>query len=456
MPSKYQAIINRLAILRDKLLNRSEELHTLNGGKVTPDQITVVEAWAKIRDYVTRLSTLNDAIDHFEEGRARGDAETTWNDVIARYNRNLVNIENLSRSASRYDAMGAKAMAIPDPEPMEPKGEPQPDPQSKPPKPPKPKPLPPINPKPAKKEPDPEPLKEVTPADIKRLASDRTKLIDDIITRMEKSVGKAQAALMETVIDDFVDTLDQNEDGTIKNTLANKRKLQTLERVYNKFVSQSGIEVVNTIVQGVTDVMNFNGKYFGVFTQPAQLGKIMAETQTAIGDWLGITKRGGLVENGYLNKLLTDPKIRDEIKNSMFKSIVSQKGYQATKSALKDYIVGNKEQTGALQKYYRNFVYDTFNQVDRTQQKMFADKLKMTYAIFEGGLIKTSRAFCKARNGKVFSSEEIEKFDPKEAKPPNYNPFTDLGGYGCRHHLNWIPETLAFALRPDLRQAATA
>jgi hypothetical protein len=456
MPSNYQAIINRLAILRDKLAQRSEDIQfKIMGGKVSSEQIEIVDAWAKIRDYVTRLSTLNDAIDHYEEGKARGDVETTFDYVIDRYNRNLTAAANLARTASRYDAMGNKAMAIPDPKPGQPEGEPQPDPQAKPPKPAKPKPAPSPKP-PAKKEPDPEPLKEVTPAQIKRLAADRTKLIDDIIGRMEKSVGKAQAALMDTVITDFVDTLDQNEDGTIKNTLANKRKLQTLERVYNRFISESGIEVVNTIVKGVTDVMNFNGKYFGVFTQPAQLGKIMAETQTAIGDWLGITNRGGLVENGYLNRLLTDQGIRNQVKDTMFKSIVAQKGYQATKSGLKDFIVGNPDKAGALQKYYRNFVYDTFNQVDRTQQKMFADKLKMTYAIFEGGLIKTSRPFCKARNGKVFSSEEIEKFDPKEAKPPNYNPVTDLGGYGCRHHLNWIPETLAFALRPDLRQAATA
>lgn len=453
MPSNYQAIINRLIALRDRLSRRSDELHVLTGGKVSPEQIEVVNAWAKVRDYVTRLSILNDAIDHFEEGKARGDVETSFDYVIDRYNRDLTAAANLARTASKYDAIGNKAMAIPDPEPDKPEGEPKLEPQAKPPKPPKPKPQPSPKP-PAKKETEPEPLKEVTPAQVKRLAADRTKLIDDIIGRMEKSVGKAQAALMDTVINDFVDTLDQNEDGTIKNTLANKRKLQTLERVYNNFVSESGIEVVNTIVKGVTDVMNFNGKYFGVFTQPAQLGKIMAETKTAIGDWLGITNRGGLVENGYLNRLLTDQGIRNQVKDTMFKSIVAQKGYQATKAGLKDFIIGNKDKAGALQKYYRNFVYDTFSQVDRTQQKMFADKLKMTYAIYEGGLIKTSRAFCKARNGKVFSSEEIEKFDPKEAKPPNYNPVTDLGGYGCRHHLNWVPDAVAFALRPDLRTQA--
>src|SRR5690349_5485939 len=117
MPSNYQAIINRLATLRDKLLTRSEQLHVLAGGKTTPEQIDVVNAWAKVRDYVTRLSILNDQIDHFEEGRARGDAETTWDHVIDRYKRNLTAAANLAKTASRYDAIANKALAIPNPEP---------------------------------------------------------------------------------------------------------------------------------------------------------------------------------------------------------------------------------------------------------------------------------------------------------------------------------------------------
>jgi hypothetical protein len=46
------------------------------------------------------------------------------------------------------------------------------------------------------------------------------------------------------------------------------------------------------------------------------------------------------------------------------------------------------------------------------------------------------------------------KFNPTTAKPPNYNPIRDLGGYACRHHLNWIPYELAVMLRPDLARAA--
>lgn len=285
---------------------------------------------------------------------------------------------------------------------------------------------------------------------IFQLAGDRTKLVDRIITEMEKATAKSQDELRQ-VVEDFVDGLEKDEAGNIKNTLGNKRKISLLDRVYNQFVEESGAKVVQTIVKGVSDVLNFNGRYFGIFTTKAQLGNIMADTRDQIGDWLGITKRGGLVENGYLNRLLRDPKIKDTVRDSVFKSVVSQKGFFETKKDLRDYIAGNKEKAGALQQYYRNFVYDTFSQVDRTQAKIFADKLGMEYAIYEGGIIKTSRKFCRERNGKVFTREEIEKFDPPEAKPPNYNAITDLGGYGCRHHLNWVPKAVAFALRPDLR-----
>jgi len=286
---------------------------------------------------------------------------------------------------------------------------------------------------------------------IQKLTGDRTKLVDAIISEMEKQVGSAQQELLRTIVEDFVEKLETDEAGNIKNTLGNKRKLDLLDRVYNQYVQQSGVKIVETIVKGVSEVLNFNGKYYGIFTTKAQLGKIMADTRDQIGDWLGITKRGGLVENGYLNRLLSDPTIRNTVRDSVFKSVVSQKGFFEVKKDLKNYIAGNPQKAGALQQYYRNFVYDTFSQVDRTQAKIFADKLGFEYAIYEGGLIKTSRKFCRDRNGKVFTKKEIADFDPPEAKPPNYNPFTDLGGYGCRHHLNWIPEAVAFALRPELR-----
>lgn len=290
--------------------------------------------------------------------------------------------------------------------------------------------------------------------DILKLAGDRTKLIDLIIEEMEKAVGDAQDGLAERIATEFIDKLDTDENGRVRNTLANRRKLNLLDKVQAQYAKNEGLDVVKTVVDSVGKVLDFNGRYYSTFTTKAQLGAIMQETKDFVREWLGINNRGGLVENGYLNTLLYDPSIRNTVRDSTFKAIVSQKGFFEVKKDLGAYIKGTNGKAGALQQYYRNFVFDTFSQVDRTQAKVFANKLGLKYAIYEGGLIKTSRAFCKARNGKVFSDAEIEKFNPTEARPPNYNPFTDLGGYGCRHHLNWIPDTVAFALRPDLKPAA--
>lgn len=464
---KLKLTLQRLQILEAQLLARVTQVQQIMGGKTTSEVAAVAGIWKSVKDYTEKLFSVNQSIDIHEENERAGIPEDVRPRVDERHARTLANGENLLKQAQRYINKAENELNSPLPNPDEddeqvpkPKKEPKPPTLQEPSAPQPPPDLPAEEqPKPAKRKPS---VKQTAqedppkPGEIKALARQRTKLIDDIIERMEKQVGTAQEDLLRRIVDEFVEELEQDENGAIKNTLANKRKIALLDRVYNQYVQENGVQVVKTIVDSVGKIMDFNGKYYGVFTTKAQLGKIMADTKSQVGDWLGITKRGALVENGYLNRLLTDPTIRNTVRDSVFKSVVSQKGFFETKADLKSYIKGNPTQAGALQKYYRNFVFDTFSQVDRTQAKIFADKLGFKYAVYEGGLIKTSREFCKQRNGKVFTREEIEKFDPPEAKPPNYNPFTDLGGYGCRHHLNWVPDAVAFALRPELRQKATA
>lgn len=466
--TKLRLTLTRLEGLRDRLQARAGQVRLIMGGGTTGEEAAIVDIWHSVKEYTQKLFFIVQSIDIHAENQAFGIPEDIKKQVEERYARELQKGENLLKQANRFINKAENELNSPLPErDQEPKKDPIPEPKKepKPPtlqEPPQPQPapgLPDEEPKPAKRKPS---VKQTAqedppkPAEIKALAKQRTQLIDDIIERMEKQVGEAQGDLLRRIVDDFVEKLDQDENGAIKNTLANKRKIALLDKVYSQYVQETGVQVVKTIVDSVGKIMDFNGKYYGVFTTKAQLGQIMADTKSQVGDWLGITKRGGLVENGYLNRLLQDPTVRNTVRDSVFKSVVSQKGFFETKADLKTYIEGNPGQTGALKKYYRNFVFDTFSQVDRTQAKIFADKLGFKYAIYEGGLIETSREFCKERNGKVFTREEIEKFNPPVAKPPNYNAFVDLGGYGCRHHLNWVPDAVAFALRPELRNKPAA
>lgn len=290
---------------------------------------------------------------------------------------------------------------------------------------------------------------------ISKAAGDRTVLIDLLLGELQAAVKDAQKKLLSRFITEWVDDLDVDEGtGIIKNTLRNKRLLANIDKIFVQYVQTDGITIAKTLMDGITKILDFNGKYFKNFATHAELKPIEPQVKSLVESWLGLKGNGSLEGNGYLAKTISDPRILNDMKNLALRSVVGQQGYQATKDAVKSFINGNQETAGILERYHRNFVYDTFSQVDRATAGMYADKLGLDYAIYEGGLIKTSRKFCKERNGKVFTREEIAAFNPKEAVPPNYNPFQDLGGFGCRHHLNWISYAVAVALRPDLKRAA--
>lgn len=288
--------------------------------------------------------------------------------------------------------------------------------------------------------------------EILKAAGDKTKLISKITEALEKTVAASQREMLQRFVDEWLDKLDKDEDGNVKATLKNKRMLQNIDAVFDRFVENEGLAIAKEIADGVDKIVNFNGRYFRTFTEEAQLIPIQKNVTEFVKSWLGLKGNGQLEGNGYLHKLINNGQIRNEIKNLALKGVVTQRGYNALKASLKDTIVGNPDKLGALQKYYRNFAYDTISQVDRATGLLYADGLQLNHAIYEGGVIETSRKWCIEHNGKVYTRDEISKMNPKTAIPDPYDPFTDMGGFGCRHHWNWIPKAVAYALRPELRE----
>lgn len=290
---------------------------------------------------------------------------------------------------------------------------------------------------------------------IQKAAGDRTVLLDLLLDQLQKQVVTSQGKLLSRFVTDWVDQLDVDEEtGVIKNTLRNKRLLANIDNVFIQYVKTDGIVIAKTMMDGISEILDFNGKYFKNFVGHAELQSIKPVVMELVKSWLGLKGNGALEGNGYLQKTISDPRVLGELKNFGLRAVAGQQGYKDTLQAVKGFIDGNKDSAGLLEKYHRNFVYDTYSQIDRATSGIFADKLGLDYAIYEGGLIKTSRKFCKERNGKVFTRAEIAQMKPKEAIPDNYNPFQDMGGYGCRHHWNWISRALAVMLRPDLAEAA--
>ena len=190
-------------------------------------------------------------------------------------------------------------------------------------------------------------------------------------------------------------------------------------------------------------------KYFSALDGQARTLPIIPKVKDFMKVWLGI--KGDIVEpNGYLDKLVSNDPAKIALKNSAMKIVIGQEGFEDAKKQIKTLIDGNQNTMGALEKHHRNFAFDLYSQIDRATSDVIRNDLGFVFAIYEGGLIETSRIFCEEHDGNIYHISEIKDFNPTEAKPPNYNPITDLGGYGCRHHLNWISTAMAKAMGKDV------
>lgn len=289
----------------------------------------------------------------------------------------------------------------------------------------------------------------MTNDEIKKLFKKRDQLIKALNDRLDNNIAESQKKLLALFIEKFADKLQLDENKQVLNNQYNRNLLLSVDKLFTDFSKINNPIILDTLLTSVGTLMEFNHNYYSNLESKAKLLPIKAKVFNSLKGWLGV--EDNIVKpNGYLDVLVKNDSVKNQIKNTVLKTVYGQEGWESTKKALSKLIAGDAENLGALQKYHRNFTYDLYSQIDRATGKAYADDLGFEFAIYEGGLIETSREFCKEHNGNVYHKSEIADFDPKVAKQPDYNPFTDLGGYGCRHHLNWVPTALARALRPDI------
>lgn len=268
-------------------------------------------------------------------------------------------------------------------------------------------------------------------------------------------------------------TLDEKIDELVKGTASRFEKLERL--IFN--------EVINYLSESLhvrETRITFNAQNYGVISA---IDKLMQRFSTAVGrigkyiidgirSVMGLTvdqltkvdvravKTGNIVIDELLNhsatiinKILSLETIFLDIKQTAISLLTGPDGLGLTelREQLRIKVVGNK----IAQRYFSRWTHDIYSQMQRIGANRIRIDLGLKYAIYQGGLIATSRDFCEERNNKCFSDDEIMSWKNLDwvGKPEiGYNPLIDCGGYNCRHRLDWISNQLAKRLRPDLFQ----
>ena len=285
----------------------------------------------------------------------------------------------------------------------------------------------------------------------KRFESRLSELLQSLDTRVQGMQRSLTRRFLEAVLEMF-----DFEGGKLKKTTKNIAALRKLERFFENFEREIIRDELALFAAELLEIGGLTVEYYEATSQAAKAAAIKNSLEL-LRSVMGITADGGLVEGGYLDRLGKTVQVRETLRQYVVQSIVSKRSLTDFQRGLRDLVEGKPGIDGALQAYWRQYAYDTYNQAYEVVNVSMADELELQHFIYQGSIIPTSREFCRKKAGKVFTRQEALKWknDPDlidKKTAASYNPFIERGRYNCRHFLNWISEELAVQIRPDLKK----
>lgn len=297
------------------------------------------------------------------------------------------------------------------------------------------------------------------------------KLIEYISTQRDKlqsQVRAFQRKLTRELIKELSGKVSL-EKGVLKPTFSNLRLTETMDRVWNDFVRNDYGDIINGYAASVKKIGGSNRAYFLVLNKEGQMLKeqmfatAYKNAEAKMLYKIGIGTDGNFVKNGFLDRLIADQSVIGQAKDYMIKSVTAQQDFSKTVDGLAELLEGVNGNNGAVDRYFNQYVYDTYSEYDNAFANELALQLDLQCFIYEGGIVKDTREFCSEHESKVYTREEAEQW-PEWRSPttgevpsyiasfPGYEPLVDLGGFNCRHKLLWISNDEAIERRPELAE----
>jgi len=256
-------------------------------------------------------------------------------------------------------------------------------------------------------------------------------MIDEFVNKVEKETEQLERDLYDEIMAVIVGLL--FVDGK---AVFNSKNISLVGKIDNAFITfnkNSQLPFLKRITTHLRGLDKFYVDYFDSLGLDAKSFKGFDALMTRM-------------EN-YLQSVSVLEPVKQQVKNYLLGSISSHRSMGTIRLGMRD-ILGLKDRSGVLNRYYRNFLYDSVMQFDAILSSAHAEQNGLKYFIYAGGLISTSREFCIKRNDLVFNKDNIDDWKNDSTLPgyPNvddYNPLIDRGRWGCRHYPLFITDERA-------------
>ena len=280
-------------------------------------------------------------------------------------------------------------------------------------------------------------------SDLRKIARKRSKYLRDAESGLLSRSDTMQRKLNAYVLNTLVPSL-QIRNNRLTNTASNLNKVNKvsgLKRFMKTVVDLAMLEYYEKQFKGINRLSN---QYFNKF-EPTEATKER------------IINRGQTITDGFIDELFDNNEIVKSIQNTIRNSIITEQRTTDLKQLLTDQIKGKNDKLGLVSSYHYKNGFDEFQGYSRSLDEQYSKALKLNYAFYAGGKIKTTRDFCKKRSGNLYNRETILSWNHTPAnwggRKPDNNILIDMGGYNCRHDLDWISWELAQQLDPNMERS---
>lgn len=295
------------------------------------------------------------------------------------------------------------------------------------------------------------------------LIKDAEALLDSGQRARMKDLGAIERLIATRLLIELNRDLTEGADGRVASRKGSVAVARMVDGIFAALEKRALKKVGKTMVQDMREMLTLNARYYQQVAEPpgGSFPAIKKAVDAIMRRRLGLGPKYEINPKGAMGQLTKTDKAREEIKKVIAKAIAAGRPMREVERAVKVKVQGTKNTPGVLERNLGGVVLDAYQVADAVTNNEFAKRLDLKYFIYSGGLIETSRPFCRKRNNKVFTTNEAKAWadDPtlprtKEEKDSgtvmDYAPLEDRGRWNCRHRILYISEQEARRRRPDL------
>tara|TARA_R110000787_G_scaffold97665_4_gene201311 strand:+ start:10449 stop:11324 length:876 start_codon:yes stop_codon:yes gene_type:complete len=281
-----------------------------------------------------------------------------------------------------------------------------------------------------------------------KIFNDKIEFLLKAEAELKIAVGTFEQRVYNLLTKEYL-TLFETSDGIILNSSKNNSLLLSLDRYFNRLEKALTRDILGPFARDLIKSVELSALYYEKLGFKKSIISNLLKDKVRLEQRLGITPTGRLKKEGYLYKLGKTEEVRKKLKDYILSNLTGDTGYKDFVNGFEELVISSKKLKGTtsiLEKYFDQYAYDSFTQMDAVANKQIAYELSLQHFIYAGSLIRTSRDFCAKRAGKAFSIKETKKWkdDPTliGKGKANYRPLIDRGRYRCRHYIKYISKEL--------------